>query len=89
MNNNNNLNCEKRIVGIMGIVEPAQNALGIEIWKCEFHTDSVGPSLHFQHIFTVSMISLPEYFINNDSKLKYEKGIFNCEFWDQLEMNMR
>ena len=51
MNNNNNLNCEKRIVGIMGIVEPAQNALGIEIWKCEFHTGSVGPSLHFLSTF--------------------------------------
>ena len=52
MNNDNNLNCEKQIVGIMGIVEPAQNALGTEIWKCEFHTGSVGPSLHFFNTFS-------------------------------------
>ena len=40
------------IMGIMGIVEPAQNALGIEIRNCEFHRESVGPSLHFFNTFS-------------------------------------
>ena len=46
MNNDNNLNCEKRIMGIMGImgiVEPAQNAIGILIWNSGSHTGSHRP----------------------------------------------
>ena len=57
MNNDNILNCEKRIMGIMeimgimGIVEPARNAFGIEIWNCGSHTGSVSPSRHFLNTF--------------------------------------
>ena len=46
MNNDNHLNCEKQIVGIMGIVEPSQNALGIEIMKFGLNTGPVSPSMH-------------------------------------------
>ena len=51
MNNDNHLNLEKQILVIMGIVEPPQNASGIEIMKYGFHTGPVSPSMHFLSTF--------------------------------------